>query len=173
MDYLHLTSKKNLKSILKYGILPSHIDIGYHWKVFNRDGLEDRKCVYMWSAETYKNTKYIKDMIYTKMFIHPRNKMCKDDHYLDFRKMGKTLYGKDTFYYLLKIHDFDAKFDMYIHEQTPGEGTTVIMDEKYTHEDKPLTISGLPILPHQFDIIERINTRVYKNDTLGFSFSKT
>ena len=61
MDYLHLTSKKNLKSILSRGLLPQHVDLDHHWETFKRYGLKERKCVYMWNGETYQNTKIIHD----------------------------------------------------------------------------------------------------------------
>jgi hypothetical protein len=73
MKFMHLTHIKNINSILKYGLLPTFIDNDGHWETFQKK-IENRKCVYLWDAETYNNAKYLKDMIYTKLYIHPRNK---------------------------------------------------------------------------------------------------
>ena len=177
MDYLHLTSEKNLKSVLKHGILPSRIDLDHHWKSFKYYGLKERKCVYTWGGEHYNNTKYIKDMIYTKMFIHPRNNAYnRVDHVLDWKSFGDEIFGDDGTYYLLKITGVEEKFGKWIHVQESHDdkhGTTVIMDDKYAHDDKPMFIFEDKIQPVNFKIVEKVNVRMYKTNQLGFSFSKT
>ena len=178
MEYLHLTSKKNIKSILTNGILPSYIKLEDHWDVFNSLGLKKRKCIYTWSGETFNNTKFIKDMIYTKFFIHPRNNLyniVEHDDAIDFRKFGNKIYGNDETFYLLKIHTLDDWLGEFTHSQEPNSNrfsTTSCMDDKYAHDDKILGISSELINPINFKIIEQINVRTYKNNTLGFSFSK-
>lgn len=176
MDFLHLTSKKNLNSILKHGILPSPISIPSHWESFKRDGLKTSKCIYTWGDETYRNGKFVKDMIYTKWFIQPRNTLYDDfEDNIDFRRYGTKIYGNDTIFYLLKISNETNKFRDYLHMQEPNDNkvnTIHMMDEKYAHDDKPLYIFEKTILPANISVVERINARVYKNNTLGFSFSK-
>ena len=176
MDYLHLTSKESIKSILKNGIIPTHIDLPHHWESFHRDGLTERKCVYLWNGESYNNTKFIKDMIYTKMFIQPRNKLYNHiDVEIDFRQFGKKLYGEDMIFYLLRVHELNNEIGSYIHVQEPSDdiyNTITMMNDKYAHDDKPLVINGKTIKSNQFNIVERINVRLYKTHQLGFTFAK-
>ena len=192
MNFLHLTHLKNLNSILKYGLLPSYIQSDHHWKMFKKRGLKERKCVYMWNAETYKNEKYLMDMIYCKMYIHPRNKIfdirynqiLKENYnnwndsnlYINFKKFGDKLYGDDGRYVVLEIDS--SKIDYigdWIHSQEPNEdslSTTVVMDDKYAHEDKKVYISDAVVNIKNIKIVEGINVRVYDNKKLGFSFKK-
>jgi hypothetical protein len=173
MDFLHLTNKQNLNSILKHGILPSYINNETHWELFKEYGLKNRRCVYTWNGETYNNTKYIKDMIYTKLFIHPRNKLYNYmDDYLNFKDYGQQIFGEDTTYFLLKINH-DNWLGNWLHEQYPGDEkfyTTVVMDDKYAHNDKEIYVSSTKI--NTVKVVEKINVRIYKNNTLGFTFSK-
>ena len=176
MEYLHLARKKNIKSILKYGIVPSHIDLDHHWDTFNRAGLDNRLCVYTWQGETYENSKFIRDMIYTKFFIHPRNhQYAIQDDEIDWTKLGGKIFGSDETFLLLKIPDMDMEFGDWVHVQEPHDdryGTTVQMDDKYAHDDKIITISDSVIKPSQFQICEEIRVRTYKNNQIGFSHSK-
>lgn len=176
MDYLHLARKENIDSISTHGIVPSYVKLEHHWETFNRYGLENRKCVYVWNGETFNNTKFIKDMIYTKFFIHPRNDVYDViDHEVDFRNVGKKIFGTDEIFFLLRIHSFDDKFGEWTHVQEPdGDryGTTVNMSDKYAHDDKRISISDSIIKPNQFDIVEKINVRTYNENQLGFSFLK-
>ena len=176
MDYLHLARKENIDSILTHGIVPSYIKMEHHWETCERHGLEERKCVYVWNGETFNNTKFIKDMVYTKFFIHPRNDVYDViDYEYDFRKVGKKIFAKDETFYLLRIHSFDNQFGQWTHVQEPHDdrfGTTTIMEDKYAHDDKMISISDSIIKPSQFDIVEKINVRTYNTNQLGFSFLK-
>jgi len=176
MDYLHLARKKNIKSILKHGILPSYVNLEHHWETFKRHGLANRQCIYTWQGETYNNSKFIRDMVYTKFFIHPRNHMYDDiDYEIDFTKMGGEIFGDNETFFLLKISDLDMKFGDWTHVQEPHDdrwGTTVIMEDKYAHDDKIISIADSVIKPSQFNIVEEIRVRTYKNNQLGFSHSK-
>jgi len=179
MDYLHLTSKKNLNSILTHGLLPQYVDLEHHWETFNKYGLKERRCVYLWDGETYQNSKFVRDMVYTKFFIHPRNKMynnVEEEVEINFNKFGNQLYGDSSTFFLLKITDFYNEFGSWQHVQEPGGenfSTTTIMDDKYAHNDKRIHISDDTISPNKIEIVEKVNVRVY-HDThqLGFSFSK-
>lgn len=179
MDYLHLTHKKNLNSILKYGLVPSYIKNNDHWDTFKKYSLKERKCVYTWDGETFNNTKFIKDMIYTKFFIHPRNEMFvekeKNGKYINFKNFGNKIFGEDSFFYLIKIFNYEDYFGDFQHTQSPSDdeySTCTIMDDKYAHDDKRIHISSKKINSQDFDIVEKINVRVYKNNELGFTFRK-
>jgi hypothetical protein len=150
----------------------------HHWDEFHGDGLKERKCIYTWEGEHYNNAKYIRDMIYTKMYIHPRNKMYDGiEHGLNFKKFGDHVYGTDETYYLLKISGIESPFSPWLHMQEPDDtenmSTTTIMNDKYAHRDKILHIFPNVILPENFEVVEKINVRVYQTNQLGFSHSTT
>ena len=183
MKFLHLTHSKNLKSIQKYGLIPTYIDNDSHWETFEKY-IKERKCIYMWDAETYNNSKYLRDMIYTKMFNVRYNQIVKnnsddwedDDRYINFKKLGNRLYGDDGRYMVLEINSEKINyFGEWRHCQTPGGtvgSTTVVMDDKYAHEDKKIYITKNPLSIDHIKIVEQINVRIYNNKKLGFTFRK-
>lgn len=188
MKLLHLTDNKNINSIIRNGLLPTHINNNGHWDVFQRY-LMQRRCIYLWNAETYKNDKFIRDMIYTKMFIHPRNKFFEqydneknyinywdDDRYFDFRKFGSVLVGDSTTYSVLEIDSIDVDLHgAWQHVQEPNDNktsTTTIMDDYYSHDDKDVYISGNSINFKNIKIVEEVLVRKYKNNKLGFTFRR-
>ena len=190
MKLLHLTNSKNINSIIKNGLLPSYIEHNGHWEKF-QSYLMHRYCIYLWDAETYKNDKYIRDMIYCRMFIHPRNKIFKqreleikknnldyydDDSYLDFRKFGNVLMGDSTRYSVLEIDIKNVELDgVWQHVQEPNNdktSTTTIMDDNYAHNDKKVYICGNSINFININVVEEVLVRKYKNNKLGFTFRK-
>ena len=190
MKLLHLTNKANFESIMKNGLLPSFIDLEHHWEVFQRY-IPQRQCIYLWSAETYKNDKFMRDMIYTKMFIHPRNKFLDqkeielekngmdiydEEIYPDFKKFGSELFGGDSSYLLLEIDSEDMDLEgSWQHVQEPHDykyGTTTIMDDNYAHNDKEIYISGTSINFNRINVVEEVLVRKYKNNDLGFTFRR-
>lgn len=190
MKLLHVTNSKNINSIIKNGLLPSYIELDSHWDTFKSD-LMHRSCIYLWNAETYRNDKYIRDMIYTKMFIHPRNNFFSqreieikkngidiydDDAYIDFNKLGGMLIGDSTNYSVLEIDSMDADlYGWWQHVQEPSNektSTTTIMDDYYAHDDKEIHISGNSINFNNINIVEEVLVRKYKNNKLGFTFKK-
>lgn len=190
MKLLHVTDTKNVNSIIKNGLLPSHVEHDGHWEIFQRY-LMQRNCVYLWDAETYGNEKFIRDMIYCKMFIHPRNKFFKqreveieengldywdDDLYPDFRKFGSALVGDSTSYSVLEIDQRDVEVHGgWRHVQEPcsnKNSTTTVMDDKYAHDDKNIYVSGSSINFNSIAIVEEVQVRKYKNNKLGFTFRK-
>lgn len=190
MKLLHVTNSKNVNSIIKNGLLPSYIEHDAHWDAFKSD-LIHRYCIYLWNAETYRNDKYIRDMIYTKMFIHPRNKLFMErlieikknglniydnDLYLDFRKLGRKLVGDSTKYSVLEI-DIEGieVHGTWQHVQEPSNkktSTITIMDDYYAHNDKEIYISKDIINFNNINIVEEVLVSKYKNSKLGFSFKK-
>jgi hypothetical protein len=188
MKLLHVTHSKNINSIIRHGLLPSYIDLDHHWDVF-QEHLLNRQCIYLWNAETYRNTKYVRDMIYTKMFIHPRNRLIKEreielqnmgvdeydeELYFDFKKIGKRLIGEDGRYLILEMDSNNIEVvGSWEHVQEPHDnkyGSTVMMDEKYAHNDKELYIVEQPIDVKNIRIVEEVLVRKYKNHNLGFTF---
>ena len=190
MKLLHVTHNKNINSIIRHGLLPSYIELDSHWEGF-QDYLTNRFCVYLWDAETYKNDKFVRDMIYTKMFIHPRNRFFNqreheierlglniedDSLYPDFRKIGSKLIGDSSVFSVLEVDIDQTRVEgMWQHVQEPHDdkhGTTVVMDDYYAHDDKQIYISGNTISFDNIKIVEEVLVRKYKNHKLGFTFRK-
>ena len=190
MKLLHLTNKANLPSIIMNGLLPTHIELDHHWDVFQKY-LTQRSCIYLWDAETYNNAKFVRDMIYTKMFIHPRNKaltmreielekqgldIYDEELYPDFKKIGTGLVGDSSTYSLLEVDIDETRVEgSWQHIQEPHDdkyGTTVVMDDQYAHNNKEIYISGNTISFNNIKIVEEVLVRKYKNSKLGFTFRK-
>lgn len=200
MKLLHLSSIRNRKSINKFGIKPSFIKNEGHYKCFKRQGVKNRQCIYTWDPTMGQSTdKYVKDMIYCKLFIHPRNDIFDKHHkiieklwnngeiedwddennWIDFSTYGTKLFGNDRQFDLYEINiDEDNPTlieNWYLHAQNSFNNklsTTYMMNDKYSHDDKVLRIIKDSIAPDNFKIINTIKTRVYKDDTIGISFSK-
>ena len=190
MKLLHVTNNRNVNSIIKNGLLPSFIELDCHWDEF-QDFLRQRYCIYLWNAETYMNAKFIRDLIYTKMFIHPRNKIITqkelevekngldpydEDHYLDMRKLGGNLVGDSGSYSVLEIDIDDADaHGVWKHVQEPHDDkymSSTIMDDYYAHDDKELYIAESAINFNHINIVEEVQVRKYKNNDLGFTFRR-
>jgi len=181
LKILHLTESRKLKSIQTHGLLPSKISLDHHLSLFQKDGLEGNKCIYTWDANTYENERFVRDMIYCKMFIHPRNDMFintwDEDEQFDYSKLGKRLYGSINHFTLLEFdYDIDNTLPYeYLHLQDPSyrkNDSCGYMDEKYAHDDKTLHIMKKKIPYKKIRQIEHVSVRRYKHDTLGFSFRK-
>jgi len=202
MKLLHLSSIVNRDSILEHGLLPSKISLETHKDVFHSNGLIGDKCVYTWDSDCGQSTdKYVRDMIYCKLFIHPRNKICDEneilnkslyqegkishwedsDNWFDFETIGTKLYGSSDIYDLYEI-DIDEKDDLllqnkWVHGQASYEedgcnSTTYMMNNKYGHDDKILYIANDIIIPVKLKLVTSVKTRLYKNDTFDLSYSK-
>lgn len=198
MKLLHLSSIENRDSILKNGLLPSKISLESHLWSFQGSGLVGDKCVYTWDSEKGQSTdKYIRDMIYCKLFIHPRNDWAteyyenyekingvsmgdiKEEDHLDYRQFGTKLYGDNTIFDLFEI-DIDETNPLllqnyWFHGQLKDDSpyaSCFMLNEKYAHDDKILHISGGTIPPDMLKLVTSVKTRRYKNDTIGVSYSK-
>jgi len=190
MKLLHVTNTRNLNSIIGNGLLPTNIELDGHWETFS-EFLTQRKCVYLWNAETYRNDKFIRDLIYTKMFIHPRNRLFKQKEteienngldiydselYPDMKKLGGTLIGDDERFTVLELDSEDIDYwGWWEHVQEPSDNrfdTASFMDDKYAHNDKKLYISGSSINFNNINIVEEVRVRKYKNNKLGFTFRR-
>ena len=188
MKLLHLSDRSNRNSILSHGILRSSVKNSTHLDAFNSSGLIGDQVVYTWSPDYGQSTtKYIKDMIYCKQFIHPRNDMFDkrhktlianyslgvninwedDNNWIDFSKIGNTILGGDRFYDLYEIQiDDDDFFMQFIHTQHSDPNrfsTTFAMDDKYGHNDKSIFILDQDIQPANIKIVSEISSKIFNN----------
>ena len=73
INLLHLSETKNRNSILTNGLLPTKVKNLDHLGYFTRHGIiSGDKAIYTW-LDSEKNEKFIRDMVYCKVWIHPRN----------------------------------------------------------------------------------------------------
>jgi hypothetical protein len=183
MKLLHLTPKRNYKSILKYGLMPSKVNLEHHLEAFQLDGLVGDKANYLWDPNQSGDTdKMIQDFIYCKHFIHPRNELAIRHELLDlpdidFEKMGSKLFGNAEDYVLLEIDTktIDLLCSEYVHEQSSDGNkwsTCTVMNSKYEHNDKVLHITNDIIRGSEIKLINEISTRFHKDDTIGVTYKR-
>lgn len=157
MNLIHLSERKNRNSILSKGLIPTTIKLEHHLDYFNRYGMiSGNKAVYTW-LDSEKNEKFLKDMVYCKAWIHPRNDLVdsinlEDGIYrdnFDFRKIGiEPLIQEDKIFDVFLINKED-KYSGIFHGQEPQENpynSCYNMDEKYAHDDKILHVYDKPVM---------------------------
>jgi len=138
---------------MRFGILPKSITLRHHEERFRQDGLleeHENKMAYF-IQDSDKNEKFIKDTIYGKVFITPRNKLAHDD--IDYRTYErKNLYKHNSMifniYLVYNIVEAKENYRPY-HWQIPGEhcwNSLWQMDERYAHDDKILGLSKTPVM---------------------------
>lgn len=153
MTVFHISPVYNRLSIRKNGIIPSRIEHEVHLKAFKKDGLctEDDKCIYTWQYSIH-NEKFIRDMVFCKVWIEPRNKIYSPEgrlHYLsnkyfDFRTiLNKNLYQYGNMIYdVYAIEVLEAELP-WMHLQEPSDSITNTlyhMSDAYAHNNKRLHI---------------------------------
>jgi len=186
MKLLHLSHRSNRTGILSKGLIRSRVKNHDHLEAFGSWGLNG--VVYTWSPESGSSTtKYIKDMIYCKQFIHPRNDMFDrsydkllegwrsgliedwdaEENWVDFSKIGPAIFGGDQEYDLYEIEVNsapDAAHFIHIQDQTQTKfGTTHLMDDDYAHDDKPIFIFDRDIRPAEFNLVAEVSSRIFNN----------
>jgi len=151
MYCIHVTEKKNLHSIKKFGLLPTK---SFLHSSLMKSKFKTDKVIYLTKVETRENIrKYIEDFVYCKLWIHPRhsfmrkNKINTSDEenkvYSHYFKLEPRIFS------ILSI-DFipRGKYIIGTHEQSDFFGLKDI-DERFTHDDKPLIIAPKKIAPIQ------------------------
>jgi hypothetical protein len=153
--FFHVSEIYNRESILKRGIIPSKIIIDSHLEYFKEDNLlqdEENKIIYFWQ-DSENNEKFIKDMVYCKTFISPRNRLIKKDNkeIVDFSLLLKSnLYKYEKMVFdIYKINKIKECIENYrpFHGQFPEENiynSLYGMDERYAHNNKILAFSKTP-----------------------------
>lgn len=176
----HISERENRNSILEKGVVPTKISLQHHAESFLSKGIianENSKVSYFW-IDSERNEKYIKDMIYCKYWIHPRNYMV-DAYYrnnndlFDFSDLDNHWLKKDNG--LFDIYTADAEDpsnNCILHGQFPSSSkhnSCYRMDEKYSHENKILYIT--PDIIKDLKIVGSVlfNADI-SNKTMRFSF---
>ena len=153
-SYIHISEITNRASILKNGLYPSEVLLSGHLESFRDLGYlnpNESKMLYTWK-DSEKNEKFIKDMVYCKTFITPRNYLAVNYEY-DFNKkcldfsalLNAFLYKeKSMIYDVYKINNMKELESNNRHIQNPDDSiysTCYGMDERYSHDDKILGFS--------------------------------
>lgn len=170
MIYIHLSPVFNRDSILRNGIVPTKINNLDHLNTFIKDDActKDEKAIYAWQ-DCEKNEKYIKDLIYAKVFIHPRNTLVYDyyDKYndcLDFSKFHeKPIYKTSAIYDVYEINTSSNDY-MFIHTQQKNRNefhSCFKLHDEYSHDDKLMTVFKEP--QRNIKIIGRAEYYYHKN----------
>lgn len=150
MNLIHISERKNRNSIFTNGIIPSAVKLPHHLDYFTRTGIiSGDKAIYTW-LDSEQNEKFMKDMVYCKVWIHPRNDLVDSvyNENLDFSKIGvEPGIQEDKLFDVFLINKEDRWFDA-LHGQFPSDNpynSCYNMDEKYAHDDKELYIFDEPI----------------------------
>jgi len=150
--YIHISEIYNRKSIEKNGLLPSKIKLPQHLSFFKKKNLctKDGNMIYTW-GDCNDNEKFIRDMIYIKVFGHARNDMYDDGpSYINFEKLGSIpIYKYDQMIFDVHLIKTNEKvFFGGIHYQSSSKNiynTLHMMDDCYAHDNKKLYVSKTPL----------------------------
>ncbi len=146
--YIHVSEIYNRESIEKNGLLPSKIKLPSHINYFKNNNLctKDGKMIYTW-GDCDNNEKFIRDMIYIKVFGHARNDIYENEPpYINFEKLGSSpIYKYDQM--IFDVHLIETNDNIPfggIHLQSSDESiynTLHMMDDYYAHNNKKLYVS--------------------------------
>lgn len=155
INLLHLSETKNRNSILTNGLLPTKVKNPYHLGYFTRHGIiSGDKAIYTW-LDSEKNEKFIRDMVYCKVWIHPRNDLIdgwsnneNEPDSIDFSKLSSDPIVKEQKIFdvfLLQVEEKES--DIYNGQYSSDNkyNSAYNMDDKYAHDDKHLYIYDKPM----------------------------
>jgi hypothetical protein len=171
--FFHISEVYNRKSILKNGIFPSKIKLDHHLDRFREDGLlneNENKISYFWQ-DSFHNKKFFIDMVFCKVWIHPRNDLFWEDNLndcFDYSKCTNKLlykYNKMIFdiYKVNKIKEHILNYRP-LHEQICSDdkySSLYKMPDKFCHDNKILAFSKS--VEKDFKIIGQIKFEFTKN----------
>lgn len=156
MKAIHISPICNRESIMTHGIIPAKVTNPAHLESFKEQNLctKDGKVIYTWQ-DSIDNEKFIKDMIFCKVWILYRNdiytegnELYEEYFYFDFRRVfNKNLCSYDSMTYdVYTIEVPNNHFD-YFHGQIPSDDifdTLWNMPEEYAHDHKRLIVLKVP-----------------------------
>jgi len=177
MTVFHISPVYNRDSIQANGIIPTKVKNPSHLKRFKELGLttKDDKAIYTWESH-YDNEKIISDLVYSIVWIHPRNDIFGNffdrfNDYFDFKKIHRNpIWNYDQMLFDIYAVDVEDSYSLNYHIQSPYDdkyGTACLMHERFSHDDKKLHIFNKPIKKFR-----RINSQsVYYFDKANKKFS--
>lgn len=152
--FFHISEFNNRDSILKNGLVPSKVKLPTHLNGFRNDGLlnyDEDNILYMWEYSQDRNEKFIKDMVFCKTFLTPRNEIAVNDkttEEFDFSKiynlnLYKSNYQVFDIYEVTKINEINKNYRPYHWQINTKETgiTTYNIPTEYAHDDKILVLS--------------------------------
>jgi len=155
MNCIHITDSRNLNSIKKFGLLPTKSFL--HADRMKRSFQTDKVIYLMLLESKSRASKFIKDFIYCKLWIHPRIRFMRKNK-VNSRTEEEKVYNykfelEQKIFSILFINFIPKKkWIETIHEQSNFFGQKDI-DERYTHNDKPLVITPEKIKSNQISEI--------------------
>lgn len=154
MKVFHVSPVYNRKSITKNGLVPTVPKLEEHAKTFQYYGLLDSqgRCTYTW-VDSPQNEKFIRDMIYCIVWIHPRNSILikyENDGVEKIRKIShrKPIYPYSQMEFDVYCMNIESENSDFTHSQTPSDEydcSLYQMDERYSHTNKQLKILNTTI----------------------------
>lgn len=155
MNVFHISPIYNRDSILENGILPTPVRNRDHLEHMQEHGIctKDGRGSYTWLDDS-KNEKYIRDLIYAIVWIHPRNELT---HYWtdvlrdwpEFPKMHRRpMWKYDQMLFDVYVADVPEHYAHYIHQQEPNrapDSTIYTMHDQYAHDEKQVIIYKEPL----------------------------
>lgn len=146
--FLHISERHNRDSILKIGLLPSKIKLEHHLNFFRNKEYISRdtdKILYMWE-DSVQNEKFIKDMIYCKVWIQPRNNLYDGENSMDpllnLCPYDSMLYDVYLIHNSAELSRTDGELHRHVQEPSDDPISTCFgMNGIYAHDDKLLGLS--------------------------------
>ena len=151
---MHISPIINESSIQEHGLIPTKVEHEGHLKAFREDNActKDGKAIYTWE-DCDENEKFIKDMVFCKVWIEPRNNFYykPEAHAIDFRPfLDRNLSNYEHMMYDVYVVEVPDKESIYTHiqgwtsDQTVNFSTYKMPDE-YAHDNKKLHIFKKPL----------------------------
>jgi hypothetical protein len=175
--FLHVSEVYKRESILKNGLLPSIPTLKNHLDGFHKAGIleqDENKILYTWLS-CYQDNKFIKDAVYYRVWIRPRNVIAvSTEREYSFINPVTSLYDYDKMIFdvyeisnmnILHHNGKYSDFPYYAaHWQTCGVSrynTLYKMDTRYEHNDKLMGFSKTP--EKNLKIIKQAKMTINKN----------
>ena len=166
MDLIHISQRKNRESILKNGILPTEIKLPHHKEAFGDRG------IYTWLDDPFKNLKFIRDLIYVKNWLHPRNdamySLPYDFNFKDYKDTSKPIDSDIYDVYLIDGSELLGYNGVHGQWSEDEFGTAYGLPDEYAHDDKDIFVTPQKI--ENFKIIDTVKYYIDKRNKYIFSY---
>lgn len=175
--FIHISECYKRDSIMKHGLIPAKPVLFNHIENFRKDGAlkqDEDKVLYTWMS-CYQDNKFIKDAVYYRAWIRPRNIIAVTtgqtysfiNHKTNLYKYDQMIFDVYEISNMNLLHqEFEGKMYPYytMHVQRDnGSRTNTLhnMDTRYEHEDKLMGFSKTP--EKDLRIIKQAKMTINKN----------